>query len=261
MTSRRPSRARFGLLLGMLASMTLLTAPLGSATPPSPTITVFAAISLSDALVEASREFTRRTGIKVRHSFASSAQLARQITAGARADVFIAADQHWMDELRSTRLIDPRTERRLAGNRLVVIQPASLRSVPARAWITGLANGRLATGDPQYVPLGRYAREALTTLGVWGDVEPRLVRAENARVATLLVARGEAALGIVYATDARNDRRVRVITRLDASLHSPIVYPAALTLDAQDAAIAYLNFLSSTDGRKFFAAHGFDTPQ
>jgi molybdate transport system substrate-binding protein len=124
-----------------------------------------------------------------------------------------------------------------------------------------LANGRLATGDPQYVPLGRYAREALTTLGVWGDVEPRLVRAENARVATLLVARGEAALGIVYATDARNDRRVRVITRLDASLHSPIVYPAALTLDAQDAAIAYLNFLSSTDGRKFFAAHGFDTPQ
>ena len=261
MTSRRYSRARSGLLLGMLAWLTMLAAPLGSAAPASPKITVFAAISLSDALEEASREFTRRTGIEVRHAFASSAQLARQINAGARADVFIAADQNWMDELRRTRRIDPLTERRLAGNRLVVIQPASLRSVPAHAWITGLANGRLATGDPQYVPLGRYAREALTTLGVWADVESRLVRAENARVATLLVARGEAALGIVYATDARHDRRVRVITRLDASLHSPIVYPAALTLDAQDAAIAYLNFLSSTDGRKFFAAYGFDTPQ
>ena len=261
MTSRRNSRARSGLLLGMLAWLTMLAAPLGSAAPASPKITVFAAISLSDALEEASREFTRRTGIEVRHAFASSAQLARQINAGARADVFIAADQNWMDELRRTRRIDPLTERRLAGNHLVVIQPASLRPVPTHSWITGLANGRLATGDPQYVPLGRYAREALTALGVWADVEPRLVRAENARAATLLVARGEAVLGIVYATDARNDRRIRVITRLDASLHSPIVYPAALTRDAQDAAIAYLNFLSSTDGRKFFAAHGFDTPQ
>lgn len=261
MTSRRNSRARSGLLLGMLAWLTMLAAPLGRAAPASPKITVFAAISLSDALEEASREFTRRTGVEVRHAFASSAQLARQINAGARADVFIAADQNWMDELRRTRRIDPLTERRLAGNRLVVIQPASLRPVPAHSWVTGLANGRLATGDPQYVPLGRYAREALTALGVWADVEPLLVRAENARVATLLVARGEAVLGIVYATDARNDRRIRVITRLDASLHSPIVYPAALTRDAQDAAIAYLNFLSSTDGRKFFAAHGFDTPQ
>ena len=241
--------------------MMLLTAPLGSATPPSPTITVFAAISLSDALEEASREFTQRTGIEVRHSFASSAQLARQITAGARADVFIAADQNWMDELRRARRIDPRTERRLAGNRLVVIQPASLPPIPARNWVTGLGNSRLATGDPQFVPLGRYAREALTALGVWPDMEPRLVRAENARVATLLVARGEAALGIVYATDARNDRRVRVVTRLDASLHSPIIYPAALTLDAQDAAITYLNFLSSNDGRKFFAAQGFERPE
>jgi molybdate transport system substrate-binding protein len=261
MTSRRYSRARSGLLLTLLAWLTLLAAPLGSAAPASPKITVFAAISLSDALEEASREFTRRTGIEVRHAFASSAQLARQINAGARADVFIAADQNWMDELRRTRRIDPRTERQLAGNRLVVIQPASLRPVPAHSWITGLANGRLATGDPQYVPLGRYAREALTSLGVWANVEPRLVRADNARVATLLVARGEAALGIVYATDARNDRRVRVITRLDASLHSPIIYPAALTLDAQDAAIDYLNFLSSTEGRKFFAAHGFEPPK
>ena len=261
MTSRRYSRARSGLLLTLLMWLTMLAAPLGSAAPASPKITVFAAISLSDALEEASREFTRRTGIEVRHAFASSAQLARQINAGARADVFIAADQNWMDELRRTRRIDPRTERQLAGNRLVVIQPTSLRPVPAHSWITSLANGRLATGDPQYVPLGRYAREALTSLGVWADVEPRLVRAENARVATLLVARGEAVLGIVYATDARNDRRIQVITRLDASLHSPIVYPAALTRDAQDAAIAYLNFLSSTDGRKFFAAYGFDTPK
>jgi molybdate transport system substrate-binding protein len=141
---------------------------------------------------------------------------------------------------------------------LVVIQPAGLRSVDAGDWIRALDRGRLATGDPDFVPLGRYAREALTALGVWNVVQPRLARAENARVATMLVARGEAPLGIVYATDAIAEQRVEVVTPLDRSLHSRIVYPAALTREANAAATAYLAFLSSDEGQNFFAKHGFE---
>lgn len=219
---------------------------------------VFAAISMSEALEEASQEFTRRTGIKVKHSFASSAQLARQIESGARADVFISADQKWMDELRRAQRIDVGTLRRLAGNRLVVIQPASRPKVDPRNWVQALGRGRLATGDPDFVPLGRYAREALSALGTWQTIEPRLARAENARVATLLVARGEAPLGIVYTTDASSEPRVRVVTALDPSLHSAIEYPAALTREANALASGYLDFLSSAEGQKFFARFGFE---
>lgn len=222
---------------------------------------VFAAISMSEALEEASTEFTRRTGVQVKHSFASSAQLARQIESGARADVFISADKKWMDELRRAQRIDVRTERRLAGNRLVVIQPTTRPKVDPRNWVQALGRGRLATGDPDFVPLGRYAREALNALGVWKTLEPRLARAENSRVATLLVARGEAPLGIVYATDASAEPRVRVVTPLEPSLHSPIEYPAALTREANTPAAAYLDFLSSADGQKFFAKFGFERPQ
>lgn len=222
-----------------------------------PPVVVFAAVSMSDALQDASTEFTRRTGIQVKHSFASSAQLARQIEAGARADVFISADQMWMDELRRAKKIDIRSERTLAGNRLVVIQPTKLPRVDARDWIRAIGRGRLATGDPDFVPLGRYAREALQSLGVWRALEPRLARAENARVATVLVARGEAPLGIVYATDAIGEPRVSIVTQLDASLHSRIVYPAARLSETNAGAMTYLDFLSSTEGQKIFARHGF----
>lgn len=221
-------------------------------------VMVFAAISMSEALQDAGAAFTRRTGIVVKYSFASSAQLARQIEAGARADVFISADQKWMDELIRAQRIDIRTLRPLAENRLVVIRPAGRSSVDARDWMRSLDRGRLATGDPDYVPLGRYAREALTALGIWNVVQPRLARAENARVATLLVARGEAPLGIVYVTDAITEPRVEVVSSLDRSLHSRIVYPAALTREANATATAYLDFLSSDEGQKFFAKYGFE---
>jgi molybdate transport system substrate-binding protein len=172
--------------------------------------------------------------------------------------VFISADKKWMDELRRSQRIDVRTERQLAGNRLVVIQPTSRPTMDPQTWIQSLGRGRLATGDPDFVPLGRYAREALVALGMWKKLEPRIARAENARVATLLVARGEALLGIVYATDAIAESRVDVVTSLDRSLHSPIVYPAALTREASPSAMAYLNFLVSDEGQKFFARRGFE---
>ncbi|MBM4215529.1 MAG: molybdate ABC transporter substrate-binding protein [Gammaproteobacteria bacterium] len=232
----------------------LASVPSSSTSP----VMVFAAISMSEALQNIATQFTRQTGIEVKYVFASSAQLARQIEAGARADVFISADQQWMDELRRARHIDPWSERRIAGNRLVVIQPANLPKVEARNWMRTLGRGRLATGDPDFVPLGRYAREALTSLGVWTTLRPHLARAENARSATLLVARGEAPLGIVYATDALIEPRVKVITTLESSLHLPIVYPAARLKDAEEGSMAYLDFLSSTEGQKIFARHGFE---
>lgn len=232
----------------------LASVPSSSTSP----VMVFAAISMSEALQNIATQFTRQTGIEVKYVFASSAQLARQIEAGARADVFISADQQWMDELRRARHIDPWSERRIAGNRLVVIQPANLPKVEARNWMRALGRGRLATGDPDFVPLGRYAREALTSLGVWTTLRPHLARAENARSATLLVARGEAPLGIVYATDALIEPRVKVITTLESSLHLPIVYPAARLKDAEEGSMAYLDFLSSTEGQKIFARHGFE---
>lgn len=223
-----------------------------------PTLTVFAAASLTDALNEAGGQFSDRYRITMRHSFASSAQIARQLAAGAPADLFIAADTEWMDYAIERKLVRAETRRVLAGNALVIVAPANA-SEPARAadWPAALGTGRLVTGDPDSVPLGRYAREALQFLGLWSRLGPRIARAENARAALALVARGEAPLGIVYASDARGESRVRVVTHLESRAHSPIVYPAAIVSGANPAATAYLEFLTSADGQKIFERYGF----
>lgn len=259
MRPTRRLRSMLGLLLALVFSQTASAA----GTEPAPVITVLAAASLGEVLEETSREFTRRTGVPVRHSFAASSQLARQIEAGARVDVFISADELWMDRLREQALIENASLRRLAGNRLVVIQlatpSADIDFDPTRRehWLRALSGGRLATGDPDFVPLGRYAREALASFGMWSAIEPNLARAENARVAMALVVRGEARLGIVYATDAMNERAVRIVHSIDPSRHSPIRYPAALTRTASSSARDYLDFLASADGQKYFAKKGF----
>ena len=238
-----------------------LAASLQAAESAKPPVMVFAAISMSGVLQDAGAAFTRSTGIAVKHSFASSAQLARQIEAGARADVFISADQKWMDELVRTQRIDVRTLRPLAGNRLVVIQPAGLRSVDAGDWIRGLDRGRLATGDPDFVPLGRYAREALTALGVWNVVQPRLARAENARVATMLVARGEAPLGIVYATDVRATKGATDGVAIPSEFNVSARYPiAAVSSGSNDrAATAWIAFVTGAEGQSILQSYGFGT--
>ena len=228
-----------------------------AARPPS----VLAAASLTGVMTATADAYSRRSGIRIRQSFASSAQLSRQLAAGARADILVTADQEWMDQVQAEGLLRPATRRVLAGNRLVVIAPvgAATRLEPAspRSWQAAIGAGRLVTGDPESVPLGRYARAALRQLGVWERLETRVARAENARAALALVARGEAALGIVYATDAKGERRVRVLATLDAALHPPVEYPAALTLYAGDAAAGYLEFLSGAEGQQIFRRHGF----
>jgi molybdate transport system substrate-binding protein len=251
------------LCAGLAASMSRAATPAALDAPAAP-VTVLAAASLTDVLTATGEAFTRRTGIVVRHSFASSAQLARQLEAGARADMLVTADQEWMDHADRARLLRPKTRRVLAGNRLVIVAPATsparLQPGSSASWRAALAGGRLVTGDPDSVPLGRYARVALRYLGVWESLAPRLARSENARAALALVARGEAALGVVYATDARNEPRVRTIATLDEDSHPRIGYPAALTAEAGAAATRYLDFLAGDAAQEIFRREGFTPP-
>ena len=262
-SQRRRSLMRLALSsMAMLCTTMLSITPAAIAKPETASITVFAAASLTDALNEAGRQYSQRSGITVRHSFASSAQIARQLAAGAPADLFIAADTEWMDYAIERKLVRAETQRVLTGNTLVVIAPATAPATaiePARAedWPSALGAGRLVTGDPDSVPLGRYAREALQFLGLWSQLGPRLARAENARAALALVARGEAPLGIVYASDALGEPRVRVVSPIDPRAHSAIVYPAAMVSGANPQAAAYLDFLMSTEGQKIFAQRHF----
>jgi molybdate transport system substrate-binding protein len=238
-----------------------LTCASGSARAADPELLVFGAASLTEALDEVGSGYTRDTGQTVKFSYAASSALARQIEAGARADVFLSADTEWMDYLQARKRIDPESRRDLLSNRLVLIAPAAsdsrLEIAPGFPLAQALGTGRLATGDPDYVPVGRYARAALMSLGVWNDVAERLVRAENVRAALAFVSRGEAPFGIVYATDARVDAGVRVVGTFPESSHPPIVYPVAVTAEARPGASRFLEFLSSPAARDTFRRHGF----
>jgi molybdate transport system substrate-binding protein len=229
---------------------------------PKPALIVFAAASLTDTLQKISDEYTKTSGVPVKLSFAASSALAKQIETGAGADVFFSADQEWMDYLDKKGLTKAGTRTEMLGNRLVLIAPAdsktSVKLGPNAPVLAALgANGRLATGDPDSVPVGRYARQALTSLGVWTALEPRLARAENVRVALSYVARGEAPLGIVYATDAAVERKVRVVDTFPESSHPPITYPVAATKVGQTAALDYLQFLRSAAASSIFTKAGF----
>jgi molybdate transport system substrate-binding protein len=226
-----------------------------------PQILVFAAASLTDAMQEAGAACEKTAPVAVKSSFDSSSVLARQIEAGAPADVFFSADTKWMDYLQSRRLIQAASRRDLLGNSLVLIAPAQsqiqLKIAPRFPLAAALGKGRLATGDPDSVPAGRYARSALTKLGVWDEIAPRLARAENVRVALLYVARGEAPLGVVYASDALADKSVRVVDTFPADTHEPIVYPIALTASAKTQAAAFVAFLSGPQAHNIFVKYGF----
>jgi molybdate transport system substrate-binding protein len=224
-------------------------------------ITVFAAASLTNVLQELGDGYTRQTSIPIRFSFAASSALARQIENGAPADVFFSADLEWMDYLQTRNLIQRDTRHDVLGNRLVLIAPidstVKLTIGPHFAIAAALGKGRLATGDPDAVPVGRYAREALTALGVWNEVSERMVRADSVRSALAFVDRGEAALGIVYETDALIDKQVRVVDVFPDNTHLPIVYPIALTGAAKSGAAAFVAYVRGPAGEMAFKAYGF----
>jgi molybdate transport system substrate-binding protein len=224
-------------------------------------ITVFAAASLTNVLQDLGDGFAKDSSIAVRFSFAASSALARQIENGSRADMFFSADLAWMDYLQARKLIQPATRHDVLGNQLVLIAPANstmtLMIAPHFALAATLGKGRLATGDPDSVPVGRYAHEALANLGVWDEVSARLVRADSVRSALAFVDRGEAALGIVYATDALVDKHVRVVDTFPAGSHQPIVYPVALTIGAKSQAARFLAYIRGPAGSVAFQHYGF----
>jgi molybdate transport system substrate-binding protein len=232
-----------------------------AAEPKKPELLVFAAASLTNVLGDLAPVWEKSSGVHVKVSFAASSVLARQIEAGGDADVFISADQEWMDYLQSRNLILQSSRVNLVGNRLVLIAPADSRielEIERGFDLTGaLAGGRLSTGDPDTVPVGRYARSALISLGVWNQVADRLVRADNVRSAMTFVARGEAPLGIVYATDAQIDQKVRVVGTFPENTHAPITYPAAATAKAGPDAAAFVVFLRSSDAAPLWKKYGF----
>lgn len=241
-----------------------LSAPTQAADAPNRELLVFAAASLTNVLDEVGTAYTQQTQQKVKFSYAASSALARQLEAGARADVFFSADLEWMDYVQARNLIDRTTRRNVLGNRLVLVAPADskieLKIAPGFALAAALGDGRLATGDPESVPVGKYARSALTSLGVWNDVADRLVRADNVRSALAFIARGETPLGIVYETDARVEKRVRVVAFFPADSHPPIVYPVAVTAGAAPAARQFVEFLSSAAAQRAFEKYGFQKP-
>jgi molybdate transport system substrate-binding protein len=214
---------------------------------------------------ELAAAYTESAATPVRLSFAASSALARQIESGAPADVFVSADQAWMDYLAKTQLIKIATRANVAANTLVLIAPASsavaLKIAPHMRLAAALGKrGRLATGDPASVPVGRYAEAALTQLGVWNSVRTRLIPADNVRTALNFVARGEAPLGIVYATDARAEPKVRVLGSFPATTHERILYPAAATRGAGECGPGFIQFLQSNGARAIFTRAGFLLP-
>jgi molybdate transport system substrate-binding protein len=225
------------------------------------TITVFAAASLTNALQDLGDAFTKDTSIAVRFSFAASSALARQIENGSRADMFFSADLEWMDYLQARNLIQPATRHDVLGNQLVLIAPLdskiTLKIAPHFALAAAVGKSHLATGDPDSVPVGRYAHEALANLGVWDEVAARLVRADSVRSALAFVDRGEAALGIVYATDALVDKNVRVVAMFPADSHMPIIYPVALTSGARADTAKFLAYIRGPAGDLAFRHYGF----
>jgi molybdate transport system substrate-binding protein len=225
---------------------------------------ILAAASLQESLNAAADVWARKGHARPVLSFAASSALARQVEAGAPADLFVSADEAWMNELDQRKLLRRGTRVSFLGNRLVLIAPANnrvnLRIAPRFPLAHALGGGRLAMADPAGVPAGLYGRQALTRLGVWPQVMGSVARAENVRAALALVSRGAAPLGIVYATDARAERGVRVVGMFPAASHDPITYPVAVLARATHPdAEGFRRFLLSSEAKAIFVRFGFST--
>ncbi|HWK42043.1 MAG TPA: molybdate ABC transporter substrate-binding protein [Croceibacterium sp.] len=217
---------------------------------------VLAAASLQEALTEVAGAWAAQGHPAPVLSFAGSSALARQVEQGAPADLFVSADEEWMDVLDRQGLVRPGTRADLLSNRIVLIAPADGTAKS----LADLGDGRLALADPDAVPAGKYAKAALEHLGQWAAVSGRIAPAENVRAALALVERGEAPLGIVYATDARASGKVRLVETLPEDSHPPIRYPVAiLSASTHPDAAALRAFLASPEAMRIFASHGFGT--
>jgi len=260
MVTRRLAVLGPGIILGTA----FLSASRRGALASDP-LTIFAAASLRDALDAIAGEWAKQGHPAPRISYAGSGALARQIEQGAPADFFISASEDWMDVLSARRAIRAETRRILTRNRLVVVaraQSARLVTVEPGMKAESLhIGGRIAIGDVKAVPAGTYAKEALDRLGLWEALQPHLVQVENVRVALALVARGEVETGIVYASDAAAEPRVKVIGTVPAAFHKPITYPVALTdRGLRNGGTALLDFLFTPASQALLSRYGFAGP-
>ncbi len=223
---------------------------------------VFAAASMKNALDDIDAAYTAKTGIKIVASYAASSALAKQIEQGAPADIFVSADTDWMDYATAKKNINEPTRVNLLGNSIVLIAPKDSKidsvTIGQGLDLAKLAgDGKIATGDVKAVPVGKYAKAALEKLGAWQAAEPKFAMAESVRAALTLVARGEAALGIVYSTDAKVEPGVKIVGTFPADSHPSIIYPVAATTTARAQAADYLAFLRSSAAKTVFEKYGF----
>jgi len=249
-------RAAFGTLALLLATPTLAAGPL-----------VLGAASLQESLNAVADAWAAKGHPRPVISLAASSALARQIEAGAPADIFISADEQWMDDVAAKGFVRAGTRADLLGNALVLVAPLDSRvhvriapGFPLAKALDTTPGGRLATGTVTAVPAGIYAKQALTKLGVWDSVSARIAGADSVRAALALVERGEAPLGIVYATDAKADAKVRAVGVFPETSHDPILYPVAILNAASNPdTAAFRAFLASGAAKAIFRAHGFST--
>jgi molybdate transport system substrate-binding protein len=252
------------MLLAVLGALTMVGYA-GNSCAAEKEALVFAAASTTNALTQIGELYETQEKGKVKISFASSSTLAKQIASGAPADVYLSANQKWMNFLEEKATIEKTTRFDILGNRIVLIVPkdSSIQSVDINPELdvqTLLGkNGRLSIGDPGHVPAGMYGKKALEKLGLWPKVDGRLAPMKDVRAALVLVERGEAPLGLVYATDAAISQKVRVVGTFPLESHPPIVYPvAAVTGGNSEAAAAFMDFLKSAGAREIFEKFGFE---
>jgi len=248
------------ILAWLLAA--LLLAPVSPAFAQSNEVLVFAAASLKTALDDIAKQWRAETGKTAKVSYAGSSALARQIEQGAPADLFISADSDWMNDLAGKNLIKPATRADLLGNRIVLVaakdDKTALKIAPGFDLAGALGNNRLAMANVDAVPAGKYGKAALESLGVWPSVSAKVAQADDVRAALLLVSRGEAPFGIVYATDAAADPGVRVVDAFPADSHPPIIYPGAVLASSKTPdAEAFLAHLRSAQAKPLFERQGF----
>jgi molybdate transport system substrate-binding protein len=249
-----------GVLVAAVIAFAVLASVRTSPTAKGPI--VLAASSVQEAMEDAAQAWAAKGHPEPVLSFAATSALARQVEAGAAADLFVSADAEWMDKLDKAGLLQPGSRADFLSNTLVVVaardNPVALDLRPGVDLAGALGTGRLALADPESVPAGKYAKAALTALGAWPQVEQRVAAAENVRAALALVERGQAPLGVVYATDARASDKVRIVGEFPASSHPPIVYPlAVLARSSSPDAAGFRAFLLSAEGKAIFARHGF----
>jgi molybdate transport system substrate-binding protein len=258
---RWAARFRVGALVlgGVLAPPAVATAQKGD-------VLVFAAASLKNALDDINTQYQQATGKHATIDYAASSTLAKQLENGAPADIFISADEDWMNYVAKANLIKPDTRKDLLGNELVLVAPKdstlTVKIAPGFPLAKLLAGGKLAMADTNAVPAGKYGKAALEKLGIWSAVAGDIAQAENVRAALLLVARKEAPLGIVYETDAAAEPGVKIVATFPAGTHPPIIYPAALIKGSTNPdAAPFLAYMESAKARPLFEKQGFTFPK